>query len=134
MITFLCSDINAHGGAQNREYDVFFFCLFKLIHNSKHGFTFSPINRRGLRQWRSWTAYSDKKLNVNKPCITSRKTALRKFCKISASFQDVTSFGKILKKLIANFGKILRKEKSDENSNRILEQIFYDLKKILSKL
>ncbi len=33
------------------------------------------------------------------------------FEKFSINFQDVTNFGKILKKLNANFGKILREEK-----------------------
>ncbi len=41
---------------------------------------------RGLRLWSSWTANSDKKLNVNKPCATSRKTVFRKFCKIFCQF------------------------------------------------
>ncbi len=66
---------------------------------------------RNLRPWSSWTANSDKKLNVNKPCVTSRKIAFRKFANFSVNFQDITSFGKILKKLSANFSKILRKEK-----------------------
>ncbi len=35
-----------------------------------------------LRPWCSWISNSDKKLNVNKPCVTCRKTAFRKFCKI----------------------------------------------------
>ncbi len=68
-----------------------------------------------LRPWSSWTANSDKKLNVNKLCVTSRKTALRSFAKFSVNFQDVISFGKILKKLKANFRKILRKEKIFKN-------------------
>ncbi len=38
-------------------------------------------------------------------------TTLRNFSSHSVNFEDVTSFGKILKKLNANFGKILRKEK-----------------------
>ncbi len=64
-----------------------------------------------LRPWSSCTANSDKKCNVNKPCVTSRKTPFKSFAKFFVSFQDVASFGKILKKLHANFGKILRKEK-----------------------
>ncbi len=55
--------------------------------------------------------YVDKKLNVNKPCVTSQKQHFESFAKFSVNFQDVTSFGEILKKLNANFGKILRKEK-----------------------
>ncbi len=43
--------------------------------------------------------------------MNSRKTDFENFAKFSVNFQDVTSFGKILKKLNANFGKILRKEK-----------------------
>ncbi len=30
-----------------------------------------------LRPWSKWTANSEKKLNVNKPCMTSRKTVFR---------------------------------------------------------
>ncbi len=30
-----------------------------------------------LRPWSKWTANKDKELNVNKPCMTSRKTAFR---------------------------------------------------------
>ncbi len=36
--------------------------------------------------WSAWTANSDKKLNVNKLCVTSRKKAFRKFCKIFCQF------------------------------------------------
>ncbi len=44
------------------------------------------LTKCGLQPWSSWTANSDKKymelngvaLNVNKPCVTSRKTAFRK--------------------------------------------------------
>ncbi len=39
------------------------------------------------------------------------KQHFESFAKFSVGFQDVTSFGKILKKLNANFDKILRKEK-----------------------
>ncbi len=39
-----------------------------------------------LQSWSSWTANSDKKLNVNKPRVTSRKTAFRKFFKIFYQF------------------------------------------------
>ncbi len=39
-----------------------------------------------LRPWSSWTANSDKKLNVNKPCVTSQKPAFRKFCNIFCQF------------------------------------------------
>ncbi len=70
-----------------------------------------------------------------------KKQPFESFAKFSVSFQDVTSFGKNLKKLNANFGKILRKEKilknfcklkkkTDENSDRTLE-IFCDFEKIL---
>ncbi len=38
---------------------------------------FKTIERAPLRPWSKWTANSDKKLNVNKPCVTSRKTAFR---------------------------------------------------------
>ncbi len=79
-----------------------------------------------LRPWSSWTANSDKKLNVNKPCVTSWKTAFRKFAKFFVNFQDVTSFGKILKKLNANFGKILRKKK--------FFKIFVNFKENLTKI
>ncbi len=43
--------------------------------------------------------------------LLKKKTAFRKFSKFSVSFQDVTSFGKIFKKLNTNFGKILKKKK-----------------------
>ncbi len=49
--------------------------LNKLEKNYFHGFI--------LRPWSSWTANSDKKLNVNKPCMTSRKTAFA-FLKLSS--------------------------------------------------
>ncbi len=69
-------------------------------------------NCSGLRPWSSWTANSDKKLNIHKPCVTSlEKQPFESFGKFSVNLQDVTSFGKILKKINANFGKILRKEK-----------------------
>ncbi len=58
-----------------------------------------------------WTSNSDKKLNVHKPCVTSPKQPFESFAKFFVNFQDVASFGKILKKFIANFGKISRKEK-----------------------
>ncbi len=45
-----------------------------------------------LRPWSSWTANSDKKPNVNKPCVTSRKTAFRKFCKIFCQFSRCYKF------------------------------------------
>ncbi len=45
-----------------------------------------------LRPWSSWTANSDKKLNVNKPCVTSRKRAFRKFCKIFCQFSRCHKF------------------------------------------
>ncbi len=45
-----------------------------------------------LRQWSSWTGNSDKKLNVNKPYVTSRKTAFRKFCKIFCQFSKCHKF------------------------------------------
>ncbi len=35
--------------------------------------------RFNLRPWSNWTANSDKKLNVNKPYMTSRKTAFAQF-------------------------------------------------------
>ncbi len=35
------------------------------------------LNGPHLRPWSEWTANNDKKLNVNKPCLTSRKTAFR---------------------------------------------------------
>ncbi len=43
--------------------------------------------------------------------MTSRKKAFEVFAKFSVDFQDVTSFGKMLEKLNANFGELLRKEK-----------------------
>ncbi len=72
------------------------------------------------------------------------KQPFESFVKFFVNFQNVTSFGKISKKLTANFGKILREEKivknfckferkSDENSNRTLE-MSCDFEKILSKL
>ncbi len=61
------------------------------------------------------------------------KQPFKNFATFSVNFWDVTGFGKILKKLNANFGKILRKEKICENSNKTLE-IFCDFEKILSKL
>ncbi len=60
-----------------------------------------------LRPWSSWTANSDKKLNVK----LLEKQPFGSFAKFSVNFQDVTSFGKILKTLNANFGKILKKKK-----------------------
>ncbi len=44
-------------------------------------------------------------------CDFSKNRPFESFANFSVNFQDVTSFGKILKKLNANFGKILRKEK-----------------------
>ncbi len=35
---------------------------------------------------------TDKKLNVNKPCVTSQKTAFRKFCKIFCQFSSCHKF------------------------------------------
>ncbi len=48
-------------------------------------------NEKNLRPWSSWTANSDKKLNV-KPCVTSLKTAFRKFCKIFCQFSRCHKF------------------------------------------
>ncbi len=95
-----------------KKFILKFFC----IKNKKFSYRFNPIRRTlippsisyyysDLRPWSSWTANSDKKLNVYKPCVTSRKTA-----NFSVNVQNITSFGKILKKLNANFVKILRKE------------------------
>ncbi len=82
--------------------------------HASHARTFyrnRPINGADLRPWSSWTANSDKKLNVNKLCSTSQKTTFRKFCKIFCQFSRChISFGRILKKLNANLGKILRKK------------------------
>ncbi len=39
--------------------------------------------RRTFWPWSSWTANIDKKLNVNKPCVSSQKTAFR-FLKLSS--------------------------------------------------
>ncbi len=47
----------------------------------------------------------------------------RKFAKFSVNFQDVKSFGKILKKLNANLGKILRKEKILQNFENFKENL-----------
>ncbi len=35
------------------------------------------VSASKLQPWSKWTANSDKKLNVDKPCMTSRKTAFR---------------------------------------------------------
>ncbi len=43
--------------------------------------------------------------------MTSRIKPFESFAKFSVNFQDVTRFGKVLKKPNPNFGKILRKEK-----------------------
>ncbi len=45
-----------------------------------------------LRPWSLWTANSDKKLNVNKPCVTSQKTVFWKFCKIFCQFSRCHKF------------------------------------------
>ncbi len=45
-----------------------------------------------LWPWSSWTANSDKKLDENKPCVTSRKTAFWKFCKIFRQFSICHKF------------------------------------------
>ncbi len=47
---------------------------------------------RAVRPWSSWTADSDKKLNVNKPYVTSRKTAFQKFCQIFRQFSRCHKF------------------------------------------
>ncbi len=45
-----------------------------------------------LCPWSSWTVNSDKKLNVNKSCVTSRKTAFRKICKVFCQFSRCYKF------------------------------------------
>ncbi len=55
-------------------------------------------------------ANSGKKLCVNNVWLLE-KQPFESFAKFSVNFQDVTSFGKMLKKFNSNFGKILRKEK-----------------------
>ncbi len=45
-----------------------------------------------LQTWSSWTANSDKNLNVNKPYATSQKTAFQKFCKIFCQFSRYYTF------------------------------------------
>ncbi len=58
--------------------------------------------------------------------MTSQKQAFENFAKFFVNFQDVTSFGKILKELCAYFGKILRKKK--------FFQIFVNFKENLMKI
>ncbi len=65
--------------------------LFSVIH-LRFLFNFDILICLDLRPWSSWTANSDKKLNVNKPCVTSRITALRKFCKIFCPFSRCHKF------------------------------------------
>ncbi len=45
-----------------------------------------------FRSWSSGTANNDKKLNVYKPCETSRKTVFRNFCKIFSQFSRCYKF------------------------------------------
>ncbi len=79
-----------HWRVKEGYLDVFFFfdkqkckekiivCLFLskgMIHSFDHG-----------------VANSDKKLNVNKPCVTLRKTSFWKFCKIFCQFSRCHKF------------------------------------------
>ncbi len=74
-----------------------------------------------LRPCSSWTANSDKKLNVNKPQDFSKNSLSKVLQNFLSIFKMSLGFGKILKKLNANFGKILRKEKNfKENLMNIL--------------
>ncbi len=57
---------------------MFFFDILitKLrVANAKLYATPLALRTCDLQPWSSWTDNSDKKLNVNKPCVTSRKTA-----------------------------------------------------------
>ncbi len=65
------------------------FVIFDAESNFEHIYpVFTPLSFFSFvfRPWSSWTAYNDKKylelneaaLNVNKPCVTSRKTAFPK--------------------------------------------------------
>ncbi len=67
-----------------------------------------------LRPWNSWTANSDKKLNQE---WLLEKQPFESFVKFFVNFQDVTSFGKILKKRNANFGKFKSQNLDFANNN-----------------
>ncbi len=67
-------------------------------------FKWVQIHRATLRPWSSWTANSGQKymelngaaLNVNKPCVTSRKTALQvENEKLQLPFYKFISYPKI---------------------------------------